>query len=70
MNKVKKLILTKIKNGKIILREDLCLSPNEYSDILGELYKDGYITKPPTASGVYISMAGCAITEKGLLYIS
>jgi len=67
---MKKLILTKIKNGEDVTKEALGLSPEEYDVILGKLYNRGYITKPTSASGVYISLAGCAITEEGLHYVN
>ncbi|EOS7929265.1 hypothetical protein D3068_RS11415 [Enterococcus hirae] len=67
---MEKLILTKIKNGEDVTKEALGLSPEEYDVILGKLYNEGYITKPTKGSNVYISLAGCAIIEKGLRYIN
>ena len=67
---MEKLILTKIKNVENAEKDALGLNSDEYDAIVGTLYDKGYITKPIRSSNVYISLAGCAITEKGLLYIS
>ncbi|NSW14122.1 hypothetical protein HRH69_09195 [Enterococcus faecalis] len=66
---MEKLILTKMKNGEDVTKEALELNSDEYNTILGKLYSKGYITKPPIASNVYISLAGCAVTERGLRYV-
>ncbi|EFM69951.1 hypothetical protein HMPREF9505_01807 [Enterococcus faecalis TX0109] len=65
-----KVLLKRIQNGENTSKEVLGIDTDNYCSIIYKLYYDGYITEPVRASDDYISLAGCALTEKGLEYIN